>query len=360
MNGFSFMMLLVIFVPLVIVLAITPYLVRRTECFGVSIPSDVFDRAELKAMRKKFAWTNLMFGVLCAAITFSFPNQLAWLAPVAITSYLVFHFIVYLRFHFQMKKLKEMSNWLDTKKQAIVIDLEFQNKRPIVSNMWYLIGGFFTLATVVCTFVFYDRIPETIPMQYDFQGNVTTTATKSIGSVLFLPVVQLVMLLIFLFVNMIIARSKQQLDPNEPEISAEQNLIFRRRWSLFTVWLGHGMVLLFTVIQCSFIFTIDLVWLTTLTSILVGGSLIGAVLLAISTGQGGSRIRNSSNESVDKINRDDDHYWKLGTFYFNPDDPALWLEKRFGVGWTANLARPLIWLIFIGVLALAFLPFLFI
>lgn len=37
--------------------------------------------------------------------------------------------------------------------------------------------------------------------------------------------------------------------------------------------------------------------------------------------------------------RDDDRYWYAGFCYFNPDDPALFVPKRFG-GWTVNFGHP--------------------
>jgi uncharacterized membrane protein len=37
---------------------------------------------------------------------------------------------------------------------------------------------------------------------------------------------------------------------------------------------------------------------------------------------------------------DDDRYWKAGVFYVNGDDPALFVQRRFGVGWTLNLGHP--------------------
>jgi len=45
--------------------------------------------------------------------------------------------------------------------------------------------------------------------------------------------------------------------------------------------------------------------------------------------------------------RSPDRAWKLGLVYFNRDDPALFVEKRFGVGYTVNFARPGAW-VFIG------------
>jgi uncharacterized protein DUF5808/uncharacterized protein DUF1648 len=37
--------------------------------------------------------------------------------------------------------------------------------------------------------------------------------------------------------------------------------------------------------------------------------------------------------------------WKAGIFYVNPDDPAIFVEKRFGIGYTLNFGHPLSWLI---------------
>ena len=40
------------------------------------------------------------------------------------------------------------------------------------------------------------------------------------------------------------------------------------------------------------------------------------------------------------IFRDDERYWYGGVFYNNPDDPAIFVPKRFGLGWTVNLGNP--------------------
>lgn len=41
--------------------------------------------------------------------------------------------------------------------------------------------------------------------------------------------------------------------------------------------------------------------------------------------------------------RQDDRYWKLGMFYYNPDDPTLLIEDRFGVNTGFNYGRPAAW-----------------
>jgi uncharacterized membrane protein len=38
-----------------------------------------------------------------------------------------------------------------------------------------------------------------------------------------------------------------------------------------------------------------------------------------------------------------DEAWKAGLFYYDPADPAVFVEKRLGVGYTFNFARPASW-----------------
>jgi uncharacterized membrane protein len=70
--------------------------------------------------------------------------------------------------------------------------------------------------------------------------------------------------------------------------------------------------------------------------------LISAVFLAVKTGQSGSRLKVETNgEEVKSNYPDDDINWKLGMFYYNPDDLAIMIPKRMGVGWTLNFGHPI-------------------
>jgi len=51
-----------------------------------------------------------------------------------------------------------------------------------------------------------------------------------------------------------------------------------------------------------------------------------------------------------------DDSWK-GIFYSNPNDPALWVPKRFGIGYTLNFGNHWSWVV-LGLIFLAVaLPF---
>ena len=70
-----------------------------------------------------------------------------------------------------------------------------------------------------------------------------------------------------------------------------------------------------------------------------------AIVALFVMGQGGSRLETSTETDVPVGDHTPDSAWKLGLFYYNPDDPALVVEKRFGIGYTFNMARPAAWLL---------------
>ena len=43
-------------------------------------------------------------------------------------------------------------------------------------------------------------------------------------------------------------------------------------------------------------------------------------------------------------------------FYVNANDPALMVEKRFGIGYTLNFGRPGAWFLAAAILAVAVIP----
>ena len=61
---------------------------------------------------------------------------------------------------------------------------------------------------------------------------------------------------------------------------------------------------------------------------------------------------NRNRTPTDSAYRDEDRYWTLGFLYNNPDDPDVFVPKRFVPGRTINIGHPLVKLIMICILAL--------
>jgi uncharacterized membrane protein len=71
-------------------------------------------------------------------------------------------------------------------------------------------------------------------------------------------------------------------------------------------------------------------------------------------GQGGTRLPAEEGASPIVIgDRTADARWKMGLLYFNPDDLALLVERRFGLGYTLNFGRPGSWILLGSVVVLA-------
>lgn len=82
---------------------------------------------------------------------------------------------------------------------------------------------------------------------------------------------------------------------------------------------------------------------------------LATIVVLARLGQGGSRMPAGDDARVASAavpvgDRIPDRYWKLGIFYFNPDDSAVLVEKRFGLGYSLNFARPTAWIIVLLVL----------
>jgi len=359
---------IVLFVPIFILINFTPYWTRKTESFGVSIPEEVYVSQQLKSMRKQYALITSLFSLLILALFWVAnifiqynENTFTIMISVMIIFYLVGTFLIYLVFHHKMKILKLASDWGHKKSQLVVIDTTFRNQKLTYSNLWFMISFIIAFVTLFFTFKLYDQIPDSIPMNYKLSGEVTKWVDKSYRSVLMMPMTQIYLTFILLFVNIVIAKAKQQISAENPKKSMEQNIMFRRRWSAFTIGSGIALVLLLSLAQYSFIYPVNQSLLLTVSLGLPLGMVIWAIILSITTGQGGSRVNTGTDKRGEMIDRDDDQYWKLGQFYFNKNDPSIFLEKRFGIGWTNNWAHPLSWLMILAIILIAIvIPLLFI
>lgn len=75
--------------------------------------------------------------------------------------------------------------------------------------------------------------------------------------------------------------------------------------------------------------------------IVIGGILIAvALILFLPLPRAQRKANIPDDRPAAPIFRDDERYWIGGILYKNPDDPALFVPKRFGFGWTLNFGHP--------------------
>ncbi|MBC1435811.1 DUF1648 domain-containing protein [Listeria rocourtiae] len=356
-------MLIFIAMMLVIVVlqAVTPYVIRRGESFGVMVGEKAANSPDLRRMKRQFLQWNVVVGItitavatLCLAVT---PNE-SWQATIFIISIfviLIVSFLIYIRFYKASLAWKRENLQMSGERMEIVmVETTFHRQKRTISYVWYLIPLVLIFITIGLTIIYYNQIPSQIPMHYNFANEVTRVATKSYRTVMMIPVMQMLMLGLFMFINYMMSRSKQVIDNDNPTDSMKRSVLFRLIYSKFNLCMCILLITLFMVIQLSFIFPISPTIIATMTIAVIIIIFAGLIFLMLCVGQGGSRIKLDENpqENQSRPVRSDDENWKFGVFYFNRRDPAIFIEKRFGVGWTINMARPIAWISVVAIIAI--------
>jgi len=321
-----------------------PRLVREDILFGVRIPQDRVNSPSAVRLRKLYSRYYLAFSipvsVFMAWQIFETGNIL--LFSLGFFVLLLGQGILYVWIHKKARRLKESEKWLDGKIQSTVVDTSFRKNAGSVSAWWYLVPLFIVLANTAFSIWKYPSLGSILPVHFNAAGEADRWVDKSFLNVFLLPLTQFVLTALMFFVHWVIGASKQELNPADPEGSVSRALRFRRTWSVYLVFLNTFLLLMTSFFHWKAMGFIRAssslsMGLTVAWTVLLFGSLL---YLTFALGQGGSRIRSGSGADTGRINRDDDRFWKWGMFYYNPDDPAMFVEKRFGIGWTNNFANP--------------------
>jgi uncharacterized membrane protein len=286
---------------------------NKAFLFGVRIPPGEAGCAEAVHMKKRFraafaacTLTVLVGGALQILFFYEWPMlpTLYFLGLVVALSF------VYTAFWKKAKRLKEARGW-------VVPHVVFADTRLGSSHgKWREIPwALYALSLAV--------LGVSSWIKYSYWDFVITFV--------------LVIMATLLFTNIFFVRGKMQVNPQTPLLSYAQHRVYRKR-------LGYvlgGTVLLLSVVAA----------FTGFSYVLLFSALLYAVPMVITfvvSGQGGSKIKianppvedmETPHPPVATEGRGDDEFWLLGTFYYNPDDPTLFIEPRAGTDITLNFAR---------------------
>ncbi len=330
-----------IFAILVIICACTPYVIRKNDVFGIYFPDSASELEQVRAMRFRFFGLCILCGLLCAGfwlvtVLFSWMNaELSF--SVSLIGYLLLEALLYLYFHGKAKQMKNNHEFSYTMESHVAVDFTPQ-PRPISS--WWFVPHILLLAMTAGVTIWKEpSLGDRIPIHWDTAGNVSY-ASKSFFSVYQLILLEGFMFLLFYGLLILVSHSKKVIRSDNPEESRRASFLFKKLWCGYFAILSFGCMALFSFLQFIILGICPSAWMT---PVLVGFLIVvglGSTALVLYTGQGGSRLLRIKGKTSLIDPREDDRYWKLGCIYYNPDDPSLMVEKRFGIGWTLNMARP--------------------
>lgn len=338
--GFAIMYLLT-----TLLISVQIYFGQSNRLFGVSIPTE----AEQDRVVRRVRWHYTIFVWVCAVIIAGVCFLLARqgdeeLRAVCVIIAMLLQVPIMI-FGIQWgrrsaSRLKEQKGWhvpAETKRVAMIPIGRPRN--AMLSIWWFGVHLAIIAACVVIAIVKWDQIPDTLIAHYDLNGVPDRYASKTVGEVFLTNLVQVIMLGIFVFINLVIGKARNALDPNEAEASLQRNLKFKRVNSIFIWFIALVMIVFMGLIQAMELYGLDESMLNSF------GMLIPVIIVVSLLGMMIYLKRKGLDQQRDPAS-DDERHWRIGGgIYYNPDDPALFVPKRYGLGWTINFARPMSWVL---------------
>jgi uncharacterized membrane protein len=203
-----------------------------------------------------------------------------------------------------------------------------------------LLGLALTIAVIAGTTGFIlGRAPllgQYIPVRFDATGAPDRWVRFSFSLIL-LPVwIQLTLALVFGSIGTLLLyrtnpRSREGMEDEATRQDRERMLVAAEAVSLLTaIWVTFQGIA-----------ALRILWLWQWWQGNLGDTylqtLVLAIVLSVIVGiRAGVNLRYARPAS----RQTDDIHWRMQGLYFNPDDPALFVPLRNGIGWTLNFGRP--------------------
>jgi uncharacterized membrane protein len=337
---------------------IMPDVVRKEICFGVRIPYDQIDNLLIKNEKTRYKRRYLASCVVfaLAVILIMWKVNLEW---SFIAGLIILGIISYINYYISYKKMKKIKEDLGEadEKEYVVVDTNFRNngKKVVVSPLWFLIPTGLSIIDFVIGGIIYNKLPEKIAIHWNASGAADGFAEKSFKAVFGIPANILVLTIILYIMYRLIKRAKQQINMKDSLNSIERSRRFRLAGSAYLAGMSAAISIIDTMnyVKALSIFDIPKGIYQAISILFIIIMLASALIMALFVGQGGSRLKVSHKDQRDIKGKDrnDDSFWKLGMFYFNPSDPSIMVEKRFGIGWTLNFGNMKAVIVFTLILA---------
>ena len=343
-------MILFIFITLFIasIQIAIPYLMKRTVVFGVTIPEQNLQDGVIKKYKKQYAiFVTFISLLLIGAYVYwgvsanRLEEELAFIGAFMEFLLILISLAWYFYYHSKTKELKKVNQWGEDLKQVKVTDLTVRNEDEMVPWMIYLLPIFITISLLIYTVMNYELLPDQIPIHWGANGHPDSFTNKTPFSAISMSLLLFVMQLMFLGMHLGKKKSGIKLSATNLQASRNRQLSLRKYSSWFLFFTIVGVTMLFSFLQLT---TIHPGISSDLTKMIVPAGFlimifIGTILLAIKVGRADKIESAITEEAIMEI--DEDQYWKGGLIYFNKNDPSIFVEKRFGIGWTMNFANPI-------------------
>lgn len=335
---------------------LTPAFTRRDVFFGVKLPPSFRKKEDYKRVFRNFliyeSSSIVVNGAIFMTIYSKYPKEMVLAAMIMMLLPISYIGIYYS--YKKVKSLKATENFTNRKAQ-VVIDTELSRNRSkfLISPMWFIIPIIIVIFNVIITYKFYGRIGEIIPIKWSITGEVMKTAPKGYKTAFLIPITQTLSTALMFLVYKGIAWSKNQVSSQNPKKSIERLKNNKRRMSIMLLATLIVIMSQMTINQLQILGIVrasgDIIVMINLVAPIVLFMVI--IYILYKTVKDNREEEKDNTENLEGfIENDDDKYWKLGMFYVNKNDPCIFVEKRYGIGYTVNFGRIESILIFVALI----------
>jgi len=335
-----------IYIMTLVLQIIVPFIVRETIVFGVTVPDQNIKHPALANVKKRYAQIVGGTGVVFLIVMIISYNLLTsesiqgMFLLGCLWSMLTVSMGLYWVYHQKLSALKRQEQWGVNLKQVRAVDLTARSRDEMLPWSFFAVPLVISGFLIIYTILHYDQMPANIAVHWGPSGEADAWKSKTYLTAISLPLVMLMMQFMMWGITDSIKRSAIKIAVNRKEESLEDQLKTRKFMSWQILLVSYAITVLLTVLQLSNIYPSMTVGYKLLPLFVLFLAVVVGSLLIYVVKKRKYRVRYEKNIDSQVMDVDEDRYWKGGLIYMNRQDPSVFVEKRFGVGWTMNLANP--------------------
>ncbi|WP_165982033.1 DUF1648 domain-containing protein [Macrococcus hajekii] len=317
--------------------------VKRNILFSVYVPDEQQQHREVKIIKRKFIRLAIGAAIFTALLNVLFllllPSEWGIAAFIILLNALIlFDIYIYSRSYQALRELKVQEDWMKDIEVVRATDTTLREQQHVLPTVIYLIPLVILLLATVYTAMNYPGIPERIAVHWGMDNKPDRFEDKSWMTVLMPAGLGLFNILLLMAISKGIDFMPMKLNPSVRKASADYEIKSRKYNSYLLFIVGLMMALLFSFIMIQQVIIPNESLPDAFMPIVLIGTILPIIIGMYLQWKADKDFRHAAAEN-DKAPYHDDTNYVLGLFYYNKQDPNVWVPKVSQFGMTLNMAR---------------------